>query len=87
MIGFVAEPLKPSRKMTSGALEEARALVWTHRHRLALGLGLMVVSRLSDLVLPMTSKYMMDDVIGQHHWSAQLARRRITMIVGAATSS
>jgi subfamily B ATP-binding cassette protein MsbA len=89
MIAFVAEPLKPSRKVTSGALEEARALIWTHRQRLALGLGLMVISRLSDLVLPMTSKYMMDDVIGQHHWELlpKLAIAvAVATIVGAATS-
>jgi len=89
MIAGVAVPAKPSRKVTSGALEEARALIWTHRHRLALGLGLMVVSRLSDLVLPMTSKYMMDDVIGRGHWELlpklSLAVG-IATIVGAATS-
>ena len=28
----------------------------------------MVISRLSDLVLPTTSKYLIDDVITQHHW-------------------
>ncbi len=89
MIAVVAEPLKPSRKLTSGALEEARTLIWTHRHRLALGLGLMVISRLSDLVLPMTSKYMMDDVIGQHHWDLlpKLALAvSVATVVGAATS-
>ena len=58
-------PRQALRKVTSGALEEARALIWTHRQRLALGLGLMVVSRLSGLVLPTTSKYLMDDVISQ----------------------
>ncbi|MEP7310929.1 MAG: ABC transporter ATP-binding protein [Acidobacteriota bacterium] len=89
MIAGVVEPLKPSRKVTSGALEEARALIWKHRQRLALGLGLMVVSRLSDLVLPMTSKYMMDDVIGQGHWEL-LPKLSLAVgvatIVGAATS-
>jgi subfamily B ATP-binding cassette protein MsbA len=89
MIGFVADQGKPSRTLTSGALEEARDLVWAHRGRLGIGLGLMVVSRLSDLVLPMTSKYLMDDVITQHHW--ELLPRLATAvgaatIVGAATS-
>ncbi len=89
MIAFVAEPLKPKPKVTSGALEEARALIWTHRRRLAVGLGLMVVSRLSDLVLPTTSKYLMDDVITQHHWELlpKLALAvSIATLVGAATS-
>ena len=41
--------------ITSGAWEEARALVWQHRHRLALGMGIMVINRLAGLVLPWTS--------------------------------
>jgi subfamily B ATP-binding cassette protein MsbA len=45
---------------------EARDLVWAHRRRLSLGLGLMLVNRLSGLVLPATSKYLIDDVVGKH---------------------
>jgi len=56
------------KKITSGALEEARGLIWAHRHRLALGLALMVVNRLAGLVLPTTSKYLMDDVITKGNW-------------------
>jgi ATP-binding cassette, subfamily B, putative efflux pump len=64
-----AEPSKPSKKaFTAGAWEEARALIWTHRKRLTLGLGLMFVNRLSGFVLPTTTKYLMDDVIQQGHW-------------------
>jgi hypothetical protein len=33
------------------ARKEAKALVWTHRRSLALGLGLMVISRLAGLNL------------------------------------
>jgi subfamily B ATP-binding cassette protein MsbA len=44
---------------------EARDLVWARRGRLSLGLALMIVSRLSGLVLPATSKYLIDDVIGK----------------------
>jgi len=47
---------------------EARALIWAHRKRLSLGLGLMVIDRLAGLVLPATSKYLIDNVIGQHQW-------------------
>jgi ABC-type multidrug transport system fused ATPase/permease subunit len=85
----VAEPEKPKKTLTPGAWEEARALVWTHRRRLTIGLVLMLVSRLSDLVLPTTTKYLMDDVIGRHHWELlpklALAAGAATL-VGAATS-
>ena len=55
-------------KLTKGAWEEARALVWEHRRRLALGLGLMLVSRLAGLVLPATSKWLIDEVVAQDRW-------------------
>ena len=84
-------PELPQRKktLTAGAWEEARALVWTHRRRLTIGLCLMVVSRLSDLVLPTTSKYLMDDVIGRHHWEllpTLALAAGVATLVGAATS-
>src|SRR5438105_6017187 len=75
-------PPTPKKNVTPGALAEARALIWTHRRRLALGLGLMLVSRLSDLVLPTTTKYLMDDVIGRHHWELL---PRLALAAGAAT--
>jgi subfamily B ATP-binding cassette protein MsbA len=56
------------KAFTAGAWEEARALVWTHRKRLALGLALMLINRLSGLVLPTTTKYLMDDVISKGNW-------------------
>jgi ABC-type multidrug transport system fused ATPase/permease subunit len=53
------------KKLTSAAWKEAKALIWARRGRLSLGLGLMLVNRLSGLVLPATSKYLIDDVIGK----------------------
>jgi subfamily B ATP-binding cassette protein MsbA len=44
---------------------EARDLVWARRGRLGLGLALMLVSRVAGLVLPASSKYLIDDVIGK----------------------
>ena len=61
-------PPTPKKSITPGAWEEARALIWTHRKRLVLGLGLMLINRLSGFVLPTTTKYLMDDVIQQGHW-------------------
>jgi len=54
---------------------EARDLVWAHRRRLSLGLGLLLLNRLSGLVLPATSKFLIDDVIGKQRveWLGWLA--------------
>ncbi|HEX7140376.1 MAG TPA: ABC transporter ATP-binding protein [Vicinamibacterales bacterium] len=72
----------PKKGITPGALEEARALIWTHRKRLGLGLGLMLVNRLAGLVLPTTTKYLMDDVIGQGHWDLL---PKLALAAGGAT--
>jgi ABC-type multidrug transport system fused ATPase/permease subunit len=50
----------------SRAWAEARELIWQHRCSLSIGLALMLVNRLSGLVLPTSSKYLIDDVIGKH---------------------
>ena len=58
----MTEPQK-KKKLTSGAWEEARTLVWRHRVRLLLGLVMMLMSRGAGLVLPAMSRYVIDDVI------------------------
>ena len=66
----------------SNAWREARRLIWQHRSRLAVGLTLMMVNRLAGLVLPWSSRYLIDQVVGQ---------RRVDLLgviaaaVGAAT--
>jgi subfamily B ATP-binding cassette protein MsbA len=77
-----AVPAPPKKKLSAGAWEEARALVWKHRVRLMLGLALMVVSRLSGLVLPYTTKRLMDDVVAQGNWDLL---PRLAIWVGTAT--
>jgi subfamily B ATP-binding cassette protein MsbA len=64
----VSEPETPKKKLSPGAWQEARALVWTHRQRLSLGLGLMLISRLAGLVAPFSTKTLMDSVIAQQRW-------------------
>jgi len=48
------------------AWRDARELIWAHRYRLALGMFLMILNRLVGLVLPASSKYLIDDVILKH---------------------
>jgi subfamily B ATP-binding cassette protein MsbA len=57
---------KPAKRKVdfSTAWREARQLMWARRGRLALGLGLMVVSRIAGLVLPATPKFLIDNVLG-----------------------
>jgi len=58
-----AKPKTPVFK----ALPEIWALMRPRRALLALGLGLMVINRVSGLVLPASTKYLVDDVIGKRH--------------------
>ena len=62
------DPVKAAAKKkidSAAAWREFRELVWVHRRRLAIGLTLMMISRLSGIVLPALSKYVIDDVIGK----------------------
>jgi subfamily B ATP-binding cassette protein MsbA len=44
---------------------ESREIIWARRYRLAVGLALLIVSRLAGMVLPGSTKVLIDDVIGQ----------------------
>ncbi len=58
---------KPGKKINyQRAWSEARELVWRHRRSLTIGLLLMLVNRLSGLVLPASSKYLIDEVLAKH---------------------
>src|ERR1041384_4428326 len=73
----------PKKKLSaSAAWREARELVWSHRRRLGLGLVLMLVSRLAGLVLPASSKWLIDEVVGKHRAELLLP---IALASGAAT--
>ncbi len=48
------------------AWAEARELIWGHRKQLAIGFPLMVINQLAGFVLPASSKFLIDDVIGKH---------------------
>jgi subfamily B ATP-binding cassette protein MsbA len=56
----------PKKKINyANAMAEARELMWRHRRRLAIGLVLMLVSRALGLVLPASTKFVIDEVIGK----------------------
>ncbi len=86
----MADPTPKKKKVRwSTAWQEAKALIWARRWRLSLGLVLMFVNTFSGLVLPWSTKYFIDDVIGKQQlgmlstlaWAVGLAA-----IVQAASS-
>ena len=62
--GAIADEAKRKR-LTAAAWRETRALLVARRGRLAIGMVLMLINRFAGLVLPASSKYLIDDVIGQ----------------------
>ena len=73
----------PKKKIDSAAAwREFRELLWVHRRRLAIGLSLMMISRLAGIVLPALSKYVIDEVIGKKRVELLLP---IALVAGAAT--
>jgi len=73
----------------SSAWADARELVWAHRSRLALGAVLMLVNQAMGLVLPASTKYLIDAVIVKGRtdllWKIALAAA-VATIVQALTS-
>jgi ABC-type multidrug transport system fused ATPase/permease subunit len=73
----------------SSAWSDARELVWTHRRRLALGAVLMLINQAMGLVLPASTKYLIDEVIVKGRtdllWKIALAAGAAT-VVQALTS-
>ncbi|HWQ36341.1 MAG TPA: ABC transporter ATP-binding protein [Blastocatellia bacterium] len=59
----MAEGKKKKKVTFSTAWRESKELIRAYRGRLALGLLLMLISRLLGLVLPASSKYVIDEVI------------------------
>ena len=76
---------QPKKKIEwSSAWREARLLIWAHRKRLALGAVLMIINQAMGLVLPASTKYLIDSVIVQGRtdllWKIALAAALATVI-------
>jgi subfamily B ATP-binding cassette protein MsbA len=73
----------------STAWSDARELVWTHRRRLAIGAVLMIINQAMGLVLPASTKFLIDQVIGKQRtdllWQIALAAG-VATLVQAVTS-
>ncbi len=76
------DPAQKKRVSASAAWREARELIWRHRRRLGIGLTLMLISRLAGLVLPASSKWLIDEVVGNRRADLLLP---IALAAGAAT--
>src|SRR3954471_21975018 len=77
-----AEAAKKKKISAAEAWREARELLWAHRRRLTTGLILMLISRLAGLVLPASSKWLIDEVVGKQRTDLLMP---IALAAGAAT--
>ncbi len=73
---------KKKRVNYASAWTEARAIVWGARWRLTLGAVLMVFSRSSGLVLPASSRFIVDDILGKERYDLLYL---VALAIGAAT--
>jgi len=80
-LGAQADKAK-RKKLTAAAWKETRTLLSARKGRLAVGMALMLVNRATGLVLPATSKYLIDDVVGQGR--AELLQT-LALVAGIAT--
>ncbi len=60
------DPKKPKYD-TKRAWAEARALIWTYRKSVGIGIMLMLISRLAGFVLPASTKFFIDEVLGKQN--------------------
>lgn len=70
------------QKLRVEVWQEAKSLLWSYRRGLGIGFALMIVNRLAGFVLPASSKFLIDDVIGKGQAGLLIP---LVFAVGAAT--
>jgi ABC-type multidrug transport system fused ATPase/permease subunit len=80
-----SSPAQPKPAMTAQRLRTVLPAVWElmrpRRGLLAIGFVLMVINRVSGLVLPYSTKFLIDSVIAKHH--IELLRRLVLVVLSA----
>ena len=76
-------PPSTARPSTASLRRAFRDIIWPRRRLVGLGLLLILVNRLSGLVLPASTKYLVDDVIRKGH--TQLLWTLVTAVAVAVT--
>ena len=74
-------PKPPKIQRLKAVLPEVWKLMRPRRGLLALGFVLMVINRLAGFVLPYSSKFLIDDVVGKHH--TEILRPLVFAVLGA----
>jgi subfamily B ATP-binding cassette protein MsbA len=77
-----AGPKKPASERLKTLWPDIRALIYPRRGLLTIGFVLICISRACGLVLPLSSKYLIDNVIGKHQESMLLP---LVLAVAGAT--
>jgi subfamily B ATP-binding cassette protein MsbA len=77
------QPKQPKLARLLAVLPDVWALVWPRRKLLAVGFVLMAINRVSGLVLPTSTKFVIDDVIGQKQIQLLVP---LVLLVTAATA-
>jgi len=85
----MAEPVKKKKVNYANAWAEAKVLMYRHRSSLAIGFVLMLISRLAGFVLPRSTQFLIDQVIGKNRpdllWPVAFACMAATAVQAAAS--
>lgn len=78
----MADEKKKKKIDYTRAWAEAKSLIWNYRWRLLFGLVLMLISRAAGMVLPYSTKFLVDNVFGQQQFELL---KWIALAVGLST--